>query len=1040
MWLGLRFRDAVLITLVPLTLLVLVFAASVRDYLKSRLYDDWFARERTVASAFSARLHAIAGLPQSLRLRDQLPPDASDPGIIRFEVPANLWDSLEVEQPGEWAKWVETDLRYGRTVIPVRVRKRGDNSIHWLTDKRTLTVRTPRDDFYKRFQTFGLSGKEVLTSWLANHLPSEFGLLAPSTEITPVYLNDRFYGTYRFVEVVDESFLRPFDRMPGNIFRGDAAERGEYRKGAPRNLFENPYLWDRPAANQRLTSAGATQLQLLLNDVAGTTFADHERLMNRLDRDEWSRLFSYLFLVGDPFHMDAVHNQMLYEDPSTQQLHPIPWDIRILPLSAPEKPLSDLFQATLQDPFLLDAMMREIARRIEGDAFSHLVDSLLRRADSSRGRYLAYDKLRSGLVPDVGSADYARQTLRGNVALLRRWIAADTVAFAATAAGGAHVLDFETRGFVGADLKELSIDGAPVSSAPLRRDANLNGVLDASDPAVTLPLALYPGWKVETRTMRPGHMPYRLFVTGLPAGARVTPVLANRVTGAAPTLVAWNAAATIREGSAWHPWQFRTPASRVHRYAGDVRIDTTIRIAAGDTVIIAPGTTLRLGPDVSFISKGYLEARGTAAAPIKVIPQAPGVPWGTFVLLGHGADSSFLHHVEFVQGGGALVDRIEYIGMINVHRADGVVFDHNIFRENLRSDDTFHALHSRSHVRNSQFIRANSDAIDYDIASGEIINNTFDATGGDAIDLMTSTPDVIGNRITGSGDKGISIGENSSPFVFNNDIINCFIGIEVKDRSDPIILHNRITSSGTGFRERRKNWRYGGGSWPTAVLTSFNESGTAWKKDVYSRVTLANVTGLDSASATMRFEPGDLSWLYEWKGIAAPAAAAPGLLPNWSRVTPLRLLDQQAFDDDFGSVADGWVAAGGVNRLEKRRSALVIGVQREAGSASRGVRWNLPAGALLVVELAGVDLATSRVVVSGPAGRLVRSFTVHGDLAAAKFVTLRLPAGRYDTLSIELEPMPGLTEVDLDTGLNVIRGGRIDLRGYRLVPPTTRAR
>ena len=128
--------------------------------------------------------------------------------------------------------------------------------------------------------------------------------------------------------------------------------------------------------------------------------------------------------------------------------------------------------------------------------------------------------------------------------------------------------------------------------------------------------------------------------------------------------------------------------------------------------MIAAGTVLRLGPDISIVSRGRVIAEGTASQPIRVLADRPKVPWGTFALQGHGADSSRFGYVEFAEGGGALVDRIEYIGMVNVHRADGVIFDHATFRDNVRSDDTFHAMLSVGVVvRDSRFIRANSDAI-----------------------------------------------------------------------------------------------------------------------------------------------------------------------------------------------------------------------------------------------------------------------------------------------------------------------------------------
>jgi parallel beta-helix repeat protein len=1044
-WRDIRFRDALLISLIPLLAIVLIVGASWNDYLRSREFDDWWSRPQTMRSAFSARARGIAALPRSLRLRDEFPPEKRDAGVIRLEVAANAWDSLEVEAPGTWAPWISGNLRYGSTVTPIRLRKRGDNSIHWLTDKRALTIRTPRDDFYKRFRSFGLSGKDVLMSFLANRLSGEFGLLAPSTEVVPVYLNNRFYGTYRFIEVVDESFLRPFDRMPGNIFRGDAAERESYFKGAPRGLFDNPYLWDRASANDRPTSAGTGQLQLLLGGIASRTFAEHERMMNRLDRGEFGRLFAFLLLVGDPYHMDGLHNQMLYEDPSTQKMHPIPWDIRILDLTNPEKPVSPLFQAVLRDPFVLDSTMREIARRLEGDAFLKLADSLVRGTEARYADELEYDRLRKGLIPDVNSSDGAMSLLRANAGALRKRLAADTIAFAATPGAAATTLDFETRGWVGADLAGFTLD-RPATGATLRLDRNRNGVLDAADPVVALsvtgaelklasPVALYPGWKAAARIMTPGSMPYRMFLSGVPAGAHVTPVLANRATGKANVVVALAAGSVIREGSAWHPWAFAAPTASVHRLSGVVRLDETMRIPEGDTLIIAPGTQLLLAKDVSIVSRGRVLANGTAASPIRVLPQVQNVPWGTFSIQGHGADSSIFTYVEFAQGGGALVDRIEYIGMVNVHRADGVVIDHNIFRDNLRSDDTFHGMHSRVYVRNSQFIRANSDALDLDLATGEITDNTFDASGGDAIDLMTSTPLVRGNRITGSGDKGISIGEASRPFVFNNIIDSCAIGIEAKDRSDPIILNNTVTNSGIGFRERRKNWRYGGGSWSTVVRTLFADNPDRWRRDVYSRVTLSSVVGLDTAKVAVMSDSSDVSWIYRLNGIEPPASHAPGALASWSPAPHITALDQQTFTDDFRSVSDQWTPSDGMKRLEKRRDALIMEVERQAGAATRPVRWQLPKGGTLVLEVSARDLARAIVRVHGSTGTVTREFWAGSELATARFAAIPLPAGTYDSLAIELAPIPGLTQVDPATQLTVLRGGRLDLRGFRLFSP-----
>lgn len=1045
-WAGLRFRDAVVITAIPLLLGALLVGFAVLDYARARQFDDWWSNAQTVNGYFYARLGAIKQMPEAFTLRHRLDPDVRDAGVIRLEVPGASWDSITGDPLTMWGTWVDGTLRYGRTMIPVKLRKRGDNSIHWLTDKRSLTVRTPREEFYKRFRSFGLSGKDVLPSYLANRMASEFGVLAAETQVVPVYLNNRFYGMYRFVELPDESFLRPFNRMPGNIFRADAAERGEYYKGSQRVVFENPYIWDRSAANDRWTSAGSGQLQLLLGDIAGSTFADHQRLMGRVDREAWARLFAYLLVMGDPYHMDRVHNQFIYEDPSTQLLYPIPWDIRLLDLNRRGWPLNNWFQAMLRDPFVVDATIREVAARVRDDATLALAESLATGAESRYRDGFRYDRLRRGLVPDVGEASQAVAIIRGNVALLRRWVDSASFRVAVAPHGGGAVLDLESRGYAGADLVALTATG-PIGRAPrLRLDSDLDGLPGPGDRVVPLtvrregavtrlvPAQPVPLYSAVTSGLgvAPGRMSYRIFVEG--AGPAVTPELQNRATGNEVTPRPLEQGTSLPPDDGWHPWRFPRPVSRLHRFSGTVRIDETLRIPASDTVEIAAGTEFRLGPDVSLVIRGLVRAEGTAARPIRVVPAVAGRPWGAFTLLGNGADRSVLRHVEFAEGGGALVDRIEYIGMVNVHHVHDVRFEAVTFRDNRRSDDTFHALHSRVVVEGSHFLRANSDALDMDVSEGELIGNTFEASGGDAIDLMASTPRIIGNRISGSGDKGISIGEASAPFVFDNLVDGCAIGIEVKDRSTPVLLHNELVRNGTGLRERRKNWRYGGGGWATIARTRFAGNHRPWVQDPFSRATLAGVVGLDSLGRDSTDAAG-LEWLYAAAGVWPEGERAAGRLSSWRPTRALPAIEEVRFVDDFGPVSDGWVPAGGLFRLEKRRDALILEAERNPGTASLAVDWALPDGGTLVLEAAGEALAGARVTVRGDGAPVTARLDAGAGLHHSRLTEVRLAPGRYREISLEIAPVPGLTRIEPTTGLRVLVPARVDLRRYAVYPP-----
>ncbi len=172
-WNGLRFRDALLLSVLPLCALAFLYGAAVRDYSNAKQFDDYFANGSSIQALFGARVDGVRSLPRGLALRERLSPEDTAPGIIRLDLPAARWDSIEVDRDGEWGEWLNADLRYGKSLIGARIRKRGDNSVHWLTEKRSLTVRTPRDDFYKRFRQFGLSAKDVVPSYLVNRLTQE---------------------------------------------------------------------------------------------------------------------------------------------------------------------------------------------------------------------------------------------------------------------------------------------------------------------------------------------------------------------------------------------------------------------------------------------------------------------------------------------------------------------------------------------------------------------------------------------------------------------------------------------------------------------------------------------------------------------------------------------------------------------------------------------------------------------------------------------------------------------------------------------------
>jgi parallel beta-helix repeat protein len=1027
-------------TLPILGLLFYLILAAAGHYRQRIQFDDFWGAAATMEEAFTSRLRSAVGVPAALLQEQRFDPERPDPGQVRLIIPRGEWDRLHEDPLAHWGEWFDAELRQGAVLSKAKVRKRGDNSVHWTTPKRSFTLRTELETTFNGFRTVALSAKDVLPSFLANRLAEEAGLFTPHTEISPVYLNDRFYGLFRMVEAIDESFLRRFDRLPGNVFRGETAERGEAFKHQPRNLFWNPYIWDLAARNSRAASSGDAGLRALLAWVNSTSLEEHRAIDRLMRREDLSRLLALMLIVGDPYHMDDVHNQFWYEDPWSGYLHPVAWDLRLLPLDQPPMQLNSVFRAALRDPLVLDGVLRDLRELIHDRRFASLGDSLVRAVYRRYQPYFRYEYARGGLIPEIGTPDEVVATLHRNVALLSRWLEDGRVAYqGTTGADGVLIIDLETRGMAGARLTGL-LAGTTGAAPTLYADRNLNGRLDRDDERLALvpeptaggvryrlaePLVLVPGWNTRGKGASEGRRHYRLFLTG--GASTVVPELRRRFTDAAVEPERWGREGLILPADGWHPWQLMPRSGRVHRLSGLVRLSENLVIPPEDTLIVAPGTTLQLGPDVSVIVYGQLRAVGTAERPITVEPAVAGRPWGTFALQGERSNGSRFGYFRARAGGGAVIGEVEYTGAVSVQYAHRITIEHLEVTDNMRSDDAFHAYHATVTLTDCVFRNTIGDAIDFDFSGGRIQRCRFDQAGNDGIDLMTSNPLIADNDIRNSGDKGISVGEDSHPLVFNNLIRGNVRGVEVKDHSEPLLLNNSITDNGVGLRVRRKNPRYGGGGWPKLVNTRFTGNRQVIDRDEFSRITMLGTTP-ESDSTSAAPAPVDLPWLYRRFGIT-PDSLAQGTT-TWRESAPRSPLDTAGFREDFLAVADGWTGSGGVERLEKWRDNLVLETHGQDAVISRRVDWALTDPAVVLFELAGRDLENASVTVESDREKITLPFTPEPDFTSYTLLTMTLPPGRYHTVTIRARAVPGLERLGRVTNLLERRNGRLELHRY----------
>ena len=1012
-WSRVTLRDVLFLTLPPMLLGTWLFLAAVRDYSNARQYDDWWAAQTSVRKFGWNRVRTALDTPALAKLESRMDPERDDVPQLRLYVDRHEFDRIDGNVGEHWGEWVDVRIDDHGELVDAELRFRGDGSAHWTTEKKSFTLKTKSGSLYKGFRTMAFSVKDVLPQYLAATLAKDFGLLAPEQQVVPVYLNDRFYGLHRFVEPIDESFLRRNLRMPGNVFRADTAERGDYFKDLPREVFRNPYIWDRAANNDRPGAFGTKLLGDFLADLNDPSPSARERLDGWIDEDELSRLLAYLLVVGDPYHMSGVHNQFWYEDPVSGTLHPIPWDVRLLDLEKPPRGsnIHRFWRIALEDPRFWAGTMRVLSEKLKDDSLLKAAEERLALVQARHSDALEYDRIRSGIIPPIGDAAVALATLRRNVEILRGWVRDATAsALVLPSSGDAPwTIDLVVEGRAPLALQGVELAGGGASREGLWLDSDGSGALEASDEPLSTILELggdIGGTGAELRPM-PHHV--RLFWKPAADSARqgdLVPSLLLSATGERIPI------ATLARGTAL-PTRRRAPRSAAPVKSpasdsaeleelvllGNVRLTKDLLVHAGQRLVLRPGTTLTLEPDVSIECRGQLMALGTAERPITIERANPELPWGVFALQGAGANGSRLEHVKFLGGGARQVGRVEYKGAVCVHYATGVVFDHCEFAHNQRCDDLINVVKGEAAITNSHFHHANADSIDYDMSGGLVAWNRIEGSGNDGLDLMTCWPRVIGNRILDSGDKGISVGEDSSPLVFANLISGCVRGIEAKDRSEPFVFHSTLESNQLGVYAHLKNWRYGEAGWPKFVRSVVAGNDHDYKSADDACRTIADARVASEGT----LQVGDVEWAYRLHGVRS-VSPAPGLHDGWKLAQPVAPRHAGTFAASFADTQAGWKASGLVRRLCLRELDLEATLRAGEGRIETDVNWRLDEPGHvheLVVELASEGLPEVALFARGPGGIATRTVPLAADRHEYSFATLRLPPGSYTAFGID---------------------------------------
>ena len=776
--------------------------------------------------------------------------------VLQEELRSNLPLSAFEEKLGS----IATASKYQK----VNVRCRGDSSFHWFYPKRSWQIETPKRSqmiYGREFLLINPKDAEYLTQYMDCKIAKGFGVLASPADMVLLNLNREYQGVYLCLQRIDESFLRKNGEMPGDILEGDFSHRVGNDPHA--EYFSDPYQWRKAADyNGPIPWKVPPIVQLIEQINTGSYWFRNRRLF---DEEYMARFCAMVSFIASS-HYDAYHNLKMFFDPLKGQFKIIEWDSAGLAMNYPQKLELDLtsnraFSQLLLNPYFNYRKNLFLYRKMRDPGFIKDLREELNRTKDVLAPYIEADKLdKQGLnfhAPAGKNYFMERIDLLDEFFLGRKEILLGKIAQARLDyAFEDSLLKLDVSGYSPINDIHMKFKGAVPDDLEIYQDRDFNGKLDShrdrpikwsrqDKETIEIDQLLFPG-----RFKAGGFSEYHWYLR--PAALSYVFILKGDQNLQIDRIGAKNAITStevesqgvndweIRTCDSFHPWQLPGDGHErkivISKPVHKIEKDWIIR--EHETVEFTPGVNVLMGPGVSILSYGRIISRGNKAKPVVFRRLDEKLPWGVIALNGKASSNSKFTHTHFMKGSAANLDNVHYSGMVNVHYADEVTFEHCEFRENTLGDDMFHGAKSNIVISHCRYLDAMSDAIDFDHTQGRIVDSLFNKSGNDAIDLMTCSPVIMGNHIIGAGDKGISIGESSQPLVFNNSIRESNIGIEIKEASEPLIVNCEIEGREYGIHAYLKNWRYGDGGHGkiyNSVLSSHNKT---LALDQYSEIQL----------------------------------------------------------------------------------------------------------------------------------------------------------------------------------------------------------
>ncbi|WP_157950305.1 CotH kinase family protein, partial [Vallitalea okinawensis] len=428
------------------------------------------------------------------------PSNNSDLNSYYLNVDPNEFKSLSNDLPQSGEEYIDAYMKYEDEMHKVKLRFRGDNTWHWLYDKKSFRVKTKKDDLVEGVRKFNFVNpreKSMLVDYLEAELAKNMGILTAEVQPIRLFINNKYVGIYLSIDQTDESFLRNNKRLPSNLYVGEVP-----------GIWNEAHKWEKFAEYNVMEENDFGDLEILIEKVNQTKDEIFPYEIEKiLDLDKYINWYGHMEISGS-LHVDSNHNNKLYFDPSSGKFEPIAWDTfgfsaHPVPMTQLNIPLNLLNYKILKNPKYVDEINQVIWRYTNNNKLSEYLLAEIEniydmiKDDVYADRYKDYVDFSSD--GSNNSRIYTNNEFDESVSILNEWIKLkEEYLINELNKNNAYVskeiynnkkneglITIAADGNSGTKIEDISFDSTyNEGSIQIWRDININGILDKEDQLI----------------------------------------------------------------------------------------------------------------------------------------------------------------------------------------------------------------------------------------------------------------------------------------------------------------------------------------------------------------------------------------------------------------------------------------------------------------------------------------------------------------------------------------------------------------------------